>query len=87
MKMKRFELIEHTADIGLIAYGETLAEAFANAAYGMFSIIAELDAVRETESRNVEIEERRTGRACFLSGLTISFTSLMWKCFSLKDSI
>ena len=53
--MKRFELIEHTADVGLIAYGETLAEAFANAAYGMFSIIAELDAVQEVESHPVEI--------------------------------
>ncbi len=57
MKTKRFELIEHTADIGLIAYGASLAEAFANAAYGMFSIIAELDNVAEKESRRVEIEE------------------------------
>ena len=57
MKKRRFELIEHTADVGLIAYGETLAEAFANAAYGLFSIIAELDAVRETASRRVEITE------------------------------
>ena len=55
--MKRFEFIEHTADIGLVAYGKTLAGAFANAAYGLFSIIAELDAVRETESRQVEIIE------------------------------
>lgn len=43
--------------MGLIAYGQNLAEAFANAAYGMFSIITELDAVRETESRRVEISE------------------------------
>ena len=57
MKNKRFKLIEHTADVGLIAYGETLAGAFANAAYGLFSIIAELDAVQENESRNVEIKE------------------------------
>jgi len=55
--MKRFELIEHTADMGLKACGKTLAEAFANAAYGMFSIIAELDGVRETESRRVEVNE------------------------------
>ena len=55
--MKRFELIEHTADVGLVAYGKTLAEAFANAAYGMFSIIAELDAVQEAASRRVEISE------------------------------
>jgi SHS2 domain-containing protein len=53
--MKKFELIEHTADTGLVAYGKTLAEAFANAACGMFSIIAGLDAVREVESRRVEV--------------------------------
>ncbi len=55
--MKRFELIEHTADIGLRAYGRTLAEAFANAACGMFSIIIELNAVNEVESRRVEVSE------------------------------
>ena len=55
--MKRFELIEHTADTGLVAYGATLAEAYANAAYGLFSIIAEMDAVRETESRRLELSE------------------------------
>ena len=55
MVMKRFEFIEHTADIGLVAYGSSLAEAFGNAACGMFSIIAELAAVKETESRTLEI--------------------------------
>jgi SHS2 domain-containing protein len=53
--MDRFELIEHTADIGINAYGKTLSEAFANAAYGMFSIIAELENVREIETRRVEV--------------------------------
>ncbi len=55
--MKRFQFIEHTADIGLMAYGRTLAEAFANAAYGMFSIITELRAVKEIESRRLELHE------------------------------
>jgi len=55
--MNRFELIEHTADMGLAAYGKDLAEAFANAAYGMFSIIAELGEVKEVESRRIEIKE------------------------------
>lgn len=55
--MKRYRLIEHTADVGLIAYGSTLAEAFGNAAYGMFSIIAELGTVRETESRQLEVND------------------------------
>ncbi len=53
--MKRFQLIEHTADTGLIAHGSSLAEAFANAAYGLFSIIAELNRVREIESRPVSV--------------------------------
>ena len=55
--MKRFQLIEHTADVGLVAYGRTLAEAFANAAYGLFSIVADLRVVRESESRQLEINE------------------------------
>ena len=55
--MKRYELVEHTSDIGLVAYGESLAEAFANAACGMFSIIAGLDDVKEVESKRVEIRE------------------------------
>ena len=55
--MKRFQLIEHTADVGLIAYGSNLAGAYANAAYGLFSIITELKQVREIESRRLEISE------------------------------
>jgi len=54
--MPKFRLIEHTADIGLTASGKTLAEAFASAAYGMFSIMAELQNVREKESRRVELK-------------------------------
>jgi len=53
--LKRYKLIEHTADTGLIAYGNSLTEAFGNAAYGMFSIIAELGRVRETETRRFEV--------------------------------
>jgi SHS2 domain-containing protein len=53
--MKKYELIEHTSDIGVVAYGENLPEAFANMACGMFSIIAETDAVSEAETRRVEI--------------------------------
>lgn len=55
--MKGFQLIEHTADTGLIAYGGTMAEAFASAAYGLFSIIAELNTVRETKCWQLEINE------------------------------
>lgn len=39
--MKRYELIEHTADVGVKAYGRTVAEAFTHAAEGMFDIITD----------------------------------------------
>lgn len=38
--MKEFEILEHTADIGIAAYGKTKREVFINAARGMFEIIA-----------------------------------------------
>lgn len=38
--MKEFEILEHTADIGLAAYGKNKTEVFINAAKGMFEIIA-----------------------------------------------
>lgn len=37
--MKEYEIIEHTADIGIVAYGKTKKEVFINAAKGMFDII------------------------------------------------
>ncbi len=57
MPKSQFELLEHTADIGLIASGDTLPEAFANAAYGMFSIISDMEAVEEKEYREMAIAE------------------------------
>jgi len=38
--MKEFEILDHTADIGLAAYGKNKTEVFINAAKGMFEIIA-----------------------------------------------
>ena len=48
--MKTYELIEHTADVGIKAYGKNISEAFENAAKGMFDIItdkSEIEAVGE----------------------------------------
>jgi len=38
--MKEFEILEHTADIGMAAYGKNKEQVFTNAAKGMFEIIA-----------------------------------------------
>lgn len=54
--MKRFDLLEHTADAGIMAYGADAREAYSNAAYGMFCLMADLEQVREKTIRHVEVE-------------------------------
>ena len=40
--MKRYEYIEHTGDIGIRAYGDSLEELFINAAQGLLEATADL---------------------------------------------
>ena len=87
--MKRFQLIEHTADTGLIASGRTLAEAFSNAAYGLFSIIAELRTVREIQTRQLELKEEDNESLLFewLNSLIYFFDveMLLFKRFDISE--
>jgi protein archease len=48
-----FEIIEHPADVGFMAYGATLEELFANAAVAMMSLACALEGVEERERREV----------------------------------
>lgn len=60
--MKPFELIDHTADIGIKARGSTLTELFENAAKGMFAVIAGEGYVAQQGSkaeRNIEINRNK----------------------------
>ena len=52
---KDFEIIDHTADVGVIAYGGSISQAFANAARALFSLITELDLVEEVLYRDIEL--------------------------------
>jgi len=54
--MKRFEELEHTADVSIRAFGATPEALFANAAAGMFSLIVNLDTVEEKGESRVEVE-------------------------------
>jgi SHS2 domain-containing protein len=54
--MPNFEFIDHTADIGIIAYGNSVEEVFVNAAYGMVSLIADLEKIAEVMSHEVIAE-------------------------------
>lgn len=48
--MKRFEVLDHTADVGLRGYGRTLEELFAHMALGMFGLIADVTTVQPMAS-------------------------------------
>ena len=45
--MKKFEYLDHTADIGIRAYGQDLKDLFENAAEAMLAVTAELDTIDE----------------------------------------
>ena len=47
--------MNHTADVGIIAYGADVKEAFVNAARGLFSLITELDDIEEVVYRDIEL--------------------------------
>ena len=53
--MKRYEQFPHTADIGVRAYGKDLQELFANAAFAMFDIIADLEGLKGTIEQEFEL--------------------------------
>lgn len=53
---KPYEVFEHTADIGLHAYGSTLSELFIHAAQGMESLMVPPEQVRIQVSRQVEVD-------------------------------
>ena len=52
---KGFDILDHTADIGIVAYGVDLKQTFANAATGLFSLITDLDKVVEVTYRDIEL--------------------------------
>jgi len=53
--MKHFEILDHTADIGIIVYGEDLKSLFQNAGEAFFHLITDLKKVRLRTERKIEI--------------------------------
>ncbi len=48
--------MEHTSEVGFRAYGETLDEAFENAGKAMFSLMADLDEIREDKTIEFDVD-------------------------------
>ncbi|MEW6607017.1 MAG: archease [bacterium] len=88
--MKRFNIFEHTADIGIIGYGKTLKQAFENTAYGMFSILVfDLNQVNLTKTVDIKVSGNDLEEilVAFLSELVYNHNveNLIFKKFSIKE--
>ena len=66
MKMKKYEFIEHTADVGVRVYGKTLEELFINSAEALFHLI--------TDYKPRKVHEREI----FLEGHTLEDLLAYW---------
>jgi SHS2 domain-containing protein len=54
--MGGYRLLEHTADMGIEANGETLEELFAQAAYGLLEILAGVPGAHPREEKGVTVQ-------------------------------
>ncbi|HSW58661.1 MAG TPA: archease [Dehalococcoidales bacterium] len=80
MKNQPVQIIHHTADIGLRAFGRDLPEAFCQAARGMFSLITDLRKVRATEKIEIDIaaEDSAGLLVAWLNELLFYFDTRQW---------
>jgi len=51
-----FEILDHTADLGVLAAGRTIEEAFCEAARALFSVMVDLDTVEPRAEYVVRLE-------------------------------
>ncbi|MFW5953123.1 MAG: archease [Candidatus Natronoplasma sp.] len=61
--------MEHTADVGIHAYGDDLEEAFEETAKAMFSIITDISKVKKKNKRKLEVASEN------LESLLVNFLS------------
>jgi len=57
--MKPYELIDHTADMGLKIYGESLEDLFRNAGLALFDLITDIALLRPLDRRSFSLERDR----------------------------
>jgi SHS2 domain-containing protein len=55
----RYEFLEHTADAKFKAYGETIEEAFSNAALATFSILIEPGEVKPAIEKKISLDGKK----------------------------
>ncbi|MGC8842503.1 MAG: archease [bacterium] len=65
--MQRYRTIRHTADKAIFAWGKDLPELFENAAYGTFSLIADIRKLKPEVQRIVEMKNDQKDFAILLA--------------------
>ena len=58
--MGRFEYFEHLADMGIVGWGASLAEAFEEAAKAMFNLIVDIDQVKPSQRLPIHCRAEET---------------------------
>jgi SHS2 domain-containing protein len=59
---KAFEIIDHVADVGIVAYGTDVEELFSNAALALFSLITEPESIEEKLHLDLEVSSEGRDR-------------------------
>ncbi|MCW4044731.1 MAG: archease [Candidatus Bathyarchaeota archaeon] len=88
-KAKKFEFMEHTADVYIAAHGATLAEAFENAALAMFEVMTDASkvAANAEDSLTVEAEDEYALLYSWLETLLVKFeiNSMLYSQFKISS--
>jgi SHS2 domain-containing protein len=73
--LKKFEYVEHTADLGLKAYGETLENLFSNAAEALFEVMVSVETIQARQSQVIEVNAPSLDdlMVCWLNELLYTF--------------
>ncbi|MGZ7069483.1 MAG: archease [Methanobacterium sp.] len=53
---RKFEFFDVTADVGYKAYGDTLEEAFENAALAMFEVVTDTGTINQLIKRDIQVQ-------------------------------
>jgi SHS2 domain-containing protein len=83
VRNKIYELIEHTADIGIRVKGDNLKELFVNAALAMFDIIAETKNEQKSKSKRISLRQKADN----LEELFINWLNELLSLSSVKELI
>ncbi|NQT90669.1 MAG: archease [Candidatus Omnitrophica bacterium] len=79
--MKNYELLEHTADLGIRVWGKDLKQLFINAASAMYELIADISEIKHDTAVDVELEAQDADE------LLRNWLSELLSCFHIKEML